>query len=81
MALRPVVNRCANSTVRIDHLFPLDKGFGGLVSFTLQSASAPHSAAEISIDSIVTGVSGTPMRGSFTGTAAISSTTSVPEVT
>ena len=38
MALRPVVNRCANSTVRIDHLFRLDKAFRGLVSFTLQSA-------------------------------------------
>jgi hypothetical protein len=37
MALRPVVNRCANSINRIDRLFPLDKGFGGLVSFTLQS--------------------------------------------
>ena len=39
MALRPVVNRCANSPNRIDRLFPLDKGFGGLDSFTLQSAS------------------------------------------
>src|SRR5919106_5887090 len=27
MALRPVVNRCANSTRRIDRLFSLDKGF------------------------------------------------------
>jgi len=27
MALRPVVNRCANSIVRIDHAFPLDKVF------------------------------------------------------
>ena len=34
MALRSVVNRCANSTVRIDRLFSLDKGFGGLDSFT-----------------------------------------------
>ena len=39
MALQSVVNRCANSPVRIDQLFPLDKGFGGLVSFTKQSAS------------------------------------------
>ena len=39
MALRPVVNRCANSTDRIDRLFPLDKGFFSLDSFTLQSAS------------------------------------------
>src|SRR6188508_117194 len=38
MALRPVMNRCANSTDRIDRLFPFDKGFGGLVSFTSQSA-------------------------------------------
>ena len=37
MALQPVVNRCANSIVRIDHLFPLNKGFGGLDSFTKQS--------------------------------------------
>src|SRR5688572_25327697 len=37
MALRPVVNRCANSTVRIDRLFPFDKTSAGLVSFTLQS--------------------------------------------
>jgi len=47
MALRPVVNRCANSTLRIDRLFSLDKGFRGLVSFTKQSASpdqAPESA-------------------------------------
>lgn len=29
MALQPVMNRCANSIDRIDHLFPLDKGFGG----------------------------------------------------
>src|SRR5688500_11958375 len=40
MALRPVVNRCANSIDRIDRLFPLDKGFVGLDSFTSQSASA-----------------------------------------
>ena len=39
MALRPVVNRCANSIRRIDRLFPLDKGFAGLDSFTSQSAS------------------------------------------
>jgi hypothetical protein len=38
MALRPVVNRCANSPMRIDRLFPLDKGFRGLDSFIKQSA-------------------------------------------
>jgi hypothetical protein len=37
--LQSVLNRCANSNVRIDRLFPFDKGFGGLVSFTKQSAS------------------------------------------
>jgi hypothetical protein len=37
MALQSVMNRCANSHPRIDQLFPLDKGFGGLVSFTKQS--------------------------------------------
>ena len=41
MALQPVLNRCANSTARIDRLFPLDKGFGGLDSFTKQSGRAP----------------------------------------
>ena len=55
MALQSVVNRCANSPVRIDQLFPLDKGFGGLDSFTKQSGlegeparsarSGPHQTA------------------------------------
>src|SRR5688500_3701296 len=103
MALRPVVNRCANSIHRIDRLFPLDKGFGGLDSFTSQSVigpgsmsvghgggvNQPHESArlsysaepEMTIESTVTGSSGRPMRGSFTGTAAMASMTSVPEVT
>ena len=86
MALRPVMNRCANSMYRIDRLFPLDKGFGGLDSFTSQSAlpgetpipaqDEPSDATgpgrdEISIRAIVTSSSGTPTSGSFTGTAAI----------
>ena len=131
MALQPVLNRCANSTVRIDRLFPLDKGFGGLDSFTKQSGpvtvlalmdaaggrirrsrgpsgvgrgwprdlhvperSAAHPQArgpygdadgsasdEMTIESMMTASSGRPMRGSLTGTVAISSITSVPEIT
>ena len=115
MALQSVVNRCANSPVRIDQLFPLDKGFGGLDSFINQSgfrvlrariecqirfhrhvartlaptapmgptrrAQPSGGSAETTIESMITGVSGTPTRGSFTGTVPIASTTSVPTVT
>ena len=79
MTLRSVVNRCANSTVRIDHLFALDKGYRGLVSFTFQSApgrvrqpalrlEAQSELPSTRIESMITGSSGTPMLESLTGT-------------
>ena len=88
MALRPVVNRCANSPKRIPLQGAADKTYRGLDSFTLQSAcsaiqpdGAGSSPPEMVTESIVTRLSGTPFRGSATGTAAIESITSVPSVT
>jgi hypothetical protein len=85
MALRSVVNRCANSPQRIPPRSGLGQWLGAKNRLHSEALLRPIRPVQppdsIVTDSMITGSVGTPSRALLTGTAPMASTTSVPPVT
>jgi len=85
MALRSVVNRCANSPERIRRRSGMGQWLGAKNRLHSEALLRPilHLQAPdlIVTDSMTTGSTGTPALGSLTATEPMASITSVPSVT